>query len=381
MQGKCGDPSRQGKWSGRGSSLYFLVARFRLPSGMTGEASSRAAATLIAVVVIFVAIYLASSVFAPVAFALFIIALVWPLQSLLQSYVPKLLALAVVILVTVVVFVAFASLIIWGFSRVARWVVSDAARYQVLYDRIAVWLEGHGIAIASLWAEHFNVGWLLRALQEITGRINATTRFWVVVLVYVILGLLEVEEIGCRIGVMENREASRVLLDGSRATAVKFRRYMLVRTLMSLMTGVLVWGFVRLAGLPLAVEWGVVAFALNYIPFIGPFFATVFPTLFALTQFASWQAALAVFAGLNLIQFVVGSYIEPRVFGRALAISPFVVLFAVFFWAFVWGLFGAFIGVPVTIAVLTFSAQHPSTRWLSDLLGSPASGRVARKVA
>ena len=348
---------------------------------MTDEASSRAAATLIAVVAIFVAIYLASSVFAPVAFALFIIALVWPLQSLLQSYVPKLFALAVVILVTVVVFVGFASLIIWGFSRVARWVVSDAARYQVLYDRIAVWLEGHGIAIASLWAEHFNVGWLLRALQEITGRINATTRFWVVVLVYVILGLLEVEEIARRIEVMENREASRVLLDGSLATAVKFRRYMLVRTLMSLMTGALVWGFVRVAGLPLAVEWGVVAFALNYIPFIGPFFATVFPTLFALTQFASWQAALAVFAGLNLIQFVVGSYIEPRVFGRALAISPFVVLFAVFFWAFVWGLFGAFIGVPVTIAVLTFSAQHPSTRWLSDLLGSPASGRVARKVA
>jgi predicted PurR-regulated permease PerM len=141
------------------------------------------------------------------------------------------------------------------------------------------------------------------------------------------------------------------------------------------------WGFVRLAGLPLAVEWGVVAFALNYIPFIGPFVATVFPTLLALAQFASWQAAVAVFVGLNLIQFVVGSYIEPRVFGRALAISPFVVLFAVFLWAFVWGLFGAFIGVPVTIAVLTFSAQHPSTRWLADLLGSPGGGRVAKKVA
>jgi len=348
---------------------------------MTGETSSRAAVTVIAVIVTFVAIYLASSVFAPVAFALFIIALVWPLQSLLQAYVPKLLALAVVILVTVVVFVAFASLIVWGFSRVARWVVSDAARYQVLYDRVAVWLEGHGIAVASLWAEHFNVAWLFRALQGITARINATTRFWLIVLVYVVLGLLEVEDISGRIQAMDNREASRVLLDGSLATAVKFRKYMLVRTLMSLMTGALVWGFVRLAGLPLAVEWGVVAFALNYIPFIGPFIATVFPTLFALAQFASWQAPLAVFAGLNLIQFVVGSYIEPRVFGRALAISPFVVLFAVFLWAFLWGLFGAFIGVPITIAVLTFSAQHPSTRWLADLLGSPHDGRVAKKVA
>ena len=103
--------------------------------------------------------------------------------------------------------------------------------------------------------------------------------------------------------------------------------------------------------------------------------------MFALAQFVSWQAALAVFAGLNLIQFAVGSYIEPRVSGRALAISPTVVLFAVFFWAFVWGLFGAFIGVPITIAVLTFSAQDPSSRWLADLLGAPGGRPDAKKAA
>jgi predicted PurR-regulated permease PerM len=135
---------------------------------------------------------------------------------------------------------------------------------------------------------------------------------------------------------------------------------------------VLVWALAWLSGLQFAWDWGVIAFALNYIPFIGPFIATVFPTLFALAQFASWQAALAVFACLNVIQFVIGSYIEPRLAGRVLAISPFVVLFAVFLWAFLWGPFGAFIGVPITIALLTFCAQHPSSRWLSDLLAGSA---------
>lgn len=173
---------------------------------------------------------------------------------------------------------------------------------------------------------------------------------------------------------MENREAARVLLEGSAASAAKFRQYLLIRTQMSLATGVLVWALASLTGLALAAEWGVIAFALNYIPFIGPFIATVFPTLFALAQFASWQAALAVFACLNMIQFVIGSYIEPRISGSALAISPFVVLFAVFFWTFLWGMFGAFIGVPITIAVLTFCAQHPSSRWLSDLLGASPEG-------
>ena len=146
---------------------------------------------------------------------------------------------------------------------------------------------------------------------------------------------------------------------------------MVIRTVMSVATGFFVWALAALYGLELAAEWGVIAFALNYIPFIGPFIATVFPTLFALAQFASWQTALVVFAGLNVIQFVIGSYIEPRVSGSALAISPFVVLFSVFFWTYFWGLFGAFIGVPITIALLTYCAQHPSSRWVADLLGAP----------
>ena len=99
-------------------------------------------------------------------------------------------------------------------------------------------------------------------------------------------------------------------------TAAKIRRYMLVRTQMSLITGLLVWGFAKLVGLQLAAEWGVIAFALNYIPFIGPLIATVFPTAFAATQFESWQSVVIVFACLNLIQFIVGSYVEPRVSGN-----------------------------------------------------------------
>jgi predicted PurR-regulated permease PerM len=51
--------------------------------------------------------------------------------------------------------------------------------------------------------------------------------------------------------------------------------------------------------------------------------------------------------------------------------SPFVVLFSVFFWSFLWGIFGAFIGVPITIALLTYCAQSPSTLWIAQLLGSP----------
>ncbi|HLY00404.1 MAG TPA: AI-2E family transporter [Roseiarcus sp.] len=326
---------------------------------------------IIAAIMICVAAAQASDVFAPLALALFIIALVWPLQSWLRARMPALLALAVTMTVTVAVCIAFASLVAWGFGRVGVALFADTARYQALYERAIDWLDDRGISVAGLWSEHFNVGWLVQWAGQITGRVNTTLSFWLIALLYVILGLMEVDDLRWRAKTFLQPETSRILLQGTAATAVKLRKYMEVRTLMSIATGALVGAFAWVSGLNFALEWGVIAFALNYIPFIGPFIATLFPTLLAMAQFASWEAVVGVFVCLNIIQFVVGSYIEPRLSGAVLAMSPSVVLFAVFFWTFIWGLFGAFIGVPIAIAILTFSSYHPSSRWVADLLGGP----------
>jgi len=334
---------------------------------------------VIAAVVVCVAAYQANEVFAPLALALFIIALVWPLQSWLKARMPALLALAITMTLTVAVCIAFASLVVWGFGRVGVSLVADSARYQTLYEKAIDWLEERGISVAGLWSEHFNVGWLVHWAGQITGRVNTTLTFWLIALLYVILGLMEVDDLRWRAKTFLEPEASRILLQGSAATAVKLRKYMEVRTLISMATGVLVGAFAWIAGLPFALEWGVIAFALNYIPFIGPFVATLFPTLVAMTKFATWEAVVGVFVCLNIIQFVVGSYIEPRVSGAVLAMSPSVVLLAVFLWTYLWGLFGAFIGVPIVIAIVTFCAYHPSSRWIAELLGGPIEERPLAK--
>ena len=119
----------------------------------------------------------------------------------------------------------------------------------------------------------------MRGNGWVRGGVGVIIGFWLVVLVYVILGLLEVDDAGRRIRAMQNREAAHALLEGSVASAAKFRRYLLIRTQMSVATGVFVWALASVTGLQFAAEWGVIAFALNYIPFIGPFIATVFPTL------------------------------------------------------------------------------------------------------
>jgi predicted PurR-regulated permease PerM len=324
------------------------------------------------ILVIFL-LYQMRPVFAPLAFSFLVIAVVWPIQRELQTRVPKLIALAVSALVTFFIVTVFVSIVVWGFGRVGRYVVTEAAHFQALYGHAVGWLEQHGIVVASLWAEHFSMSWLIRLFQQVLSAINGTLSFSLVVLIYVVLGLLEVDDAARRLAAMKNQEVGRILLAGITETAEKLRRYMAVRSLMSLATGILVWGFASVTGLELAVEWGVIAFALNYIPFIGPFIATMFPTLFAVAQFQSWEMVVIVFACLNLIQFLVGSYLEPRIAGSTLAISPFVVLFSVFFWTSLWGLAGTFIGVPITIAVLTISKHSSSARWLTELFGESSS--------
>jgi len=319
-------------------------------------------------VLVFAGLYFARSILAPVAFSLFVIAIVWPLQRALETRIPRLLALVATLAVTLLVVTVLGYLIVWAFGTIGRWLIDNALRLQALYMQWTDWLEEHGILVTSFLVENFNAGWLIRAVQEIGGRLHGLLTFVVITFVFTALGLLEVAIAGKNIESLGNKEAARTILQSSTQIAAKFQRYMLVRSAMSVLTGLVVWAFALLAGLELATAWGLIAFVLNYIPFIGPLVATVFPTLFALVQFGSWQLAVIVFVGLNVIQFLIGSYLEPRIAGAALSLSPFLVLFAVFFWAFLWGLPGAFIGVPIVIACLTLCEQRESTQWVAALL-------------
>jgi predicted PurR-regulated permease PerM len=337
------------------------------------ERGTSVAVALIAAVLIFGALALAQAIVVPLAFALFTIAIVWPLQRALQRHLPNLVAVALTLVVTLVVVASVTGAVVWGFGRVAQWIFANVGRFQVLYGQASEWLEGHGFLLASVFAENFDVRWMLRLVQEVSGRLQGLTSFLIITLVYVLLGLLEVDAFKSQVARLKRQDIAAYLTDTGAHIAARFQKYMAVRTFMSIATGAVVWAFTLAAGMELATAWGAIAFALNYIPFIGPFVATFLPTMFALAQFESWQMALLVFACLNVIQFLSGSYLEPRIAGKAVAISPTVVLFAVFFWAFLWGLAGAFIGVPVMIAALTACAHSSSARWIADLLsGEPA---------
>lgn len=319
-------------------------------------------------VVILAALYFSRTIIAPVTFALFTVAIAWPLQSALQKRITKLLAVVVTIVVTIAILAILVFLVVWGFSLVVQWLINNTDRLQTLYSQATEWLDGHGISITTLVADSYSPGWIVGAVREVGGRGYGLVSFFVIAFAFIMLGLLEVDIARQNIERLNSASLRRSLLVGAEEIAEKFQKYMVVRTTMSLLTGVVVWSFALVAGIELATAWGVIAFVLNYIPFLGPLIATVFPTLFVLVQSGSWEACFIVFAGLNFIQFFIGSYLEPRIAGAALSMSPFVVLLAVFFWSFLWGIAGAFIGLPIMIAILTICEQHKSTEWIALLL-------------
>ena len=278
------------------------------------------------------------------------------------------LAFLVTLVLTLAVVSVLALLVIWAFGLVAQWLISNTVRFQELYLHSVAWLEGHNIAVKALVATNFGSNWISGAVRQIGGQGYGLVSFLIVVFAFTLLGLLEVDIVRQNIEKLDSERFRQSLLRPAREISAKYQRYMAVRTQMSLLTGAVVWGFALIAGIELATAWGVLAFVLNYIPFIGPLFATVFPSLFALAQFESPSLAIVVFACLNAIQFFIGSYLEPTIAGARLSLSPFMVFFAVFFWSALWGVAGAFIGVPILIAIITVCGEHDESRWLASLM-------------
>jgi AI-2 transport protein TqsA len=187
-------------------------------------------------------------------------------------------------------------------------------------------------------------------------------------LIFLIMGLLEANAFRRRLPHALGADAAERLLMAFHELGWKFRRYMLIRSAVSVLTGLLTWLFAVLVGLEFAVVWGILAFALNYIPFVGSILAVFPPVVFAVVQFDSWQAPLLVLTGMVLIQFSIGNFIDPRLEGRALALSPFAVILAIFFWGIIWGVPGAFMGVPLTIALATICSHFHGACWVTRLL-------------
>jgi AI-2 transport protein TqsA len=153
------------------------------------------------------------------------------------------------------------------------------------------------------------------------------------------------------------------------AAAREVQTYLFVKSATSLVTGGLCAAWVAICGVDFPLLWGLLAFLLNYVPTIGMIIATIPPFLVALIQLGPGPAFLLL-AGYIVINVVLGNFVEPRIMGRALGLSPLVVFISMIFWGWLWGPVGAVLGVPLTMVLKILLANTEDFRWAAVILGS-----------
>ncbi len=142
----------------------------------------------------------------------------------------------------------------------------------------------------------------------------------------------------------------------------KIETYVLIKTGISLLNGVLSYVVLNLFGVDFAGFWALLVFVLNFIPYIGSPIAMSFPTLLALLQFGSVVMAAFVLGSLWAIQAFVENFIEPRITGKTLNLSPLVMIVALSVWGAIWGIPGMILSVPLMVMIMIILSQFPKTR-------------------
>lgn len=123
-------------------------------------------------------------------------------------------------------------------------------------------------------------------------------------------------------------------------------------------------------GLDNALFWTLALFLLSYIPVVGVAVGSVAPALFALVQFQTPWPALVLFLGVQGISFFVGNLVLPKMQADSQNIDPAVSLLATGVWTILWGVPGAFLAVPLALALMFQLAQYESLRWLAILMSN-----------
>lgn len=157
--------------------------------------------------------------------------------------------------------------------------------------------------------------------------------------------------------------------------------YLVIKTLVSLGTGLVLGLWTWIVGLESPILLGLVAFVLNYVPTIGSVIASVPALVLALADFDAQGAAIAGFdvqravvvgIGYLAVNVLFGNWLEPTLLGRRLGLSTLVVVLSLVFWGWVWGPVGALLSVPLTVVVKIMLENTEDLKWVAVLLDKDA---------
>jgi predicted PurR-regulated permease PerM len=328
----------------------------------------RALLTAAALIIVLAGLRAASPIFGPVLFGLFLAMLVLPLVAWLERRgVPIRLAIAITVLAGAGMLAAASLLVSASLGELSAAAPIYQMRLQRAIAGVLGMLQERGLVSGEVTARD------LVRVPALFGFVGGTLREAVVLLADAVLALLTmVFTLLETAGLPDKMDAALGKPQESRQRFARVtrevQRYLGIKTMMSLVTGLLIGLWIAFLGLDFAILWGAVAFVCHFIPNIGAFLAAVPALLLALIQLGS-PGALLVALGYTAIQMVVGNFIEPQLMGRRLGLSPLVVFLSLVFWGFVWGPVGMFLSVPLTMTLKILLENTPRLGWVAILLG------------
>jgi AI-2 transport protein TqsA len=155
----------------------------------------------------------------------------------------------------------------------------------------------------------------------------------------------------------------------------QIKHYIVLKVLLSAVTGVLTAVILYVLGVDLAIVFGLLAFMLNFIPSLGSIIATLLPLpIVLLDPNATPLFIVAAILGPGSVQFLIGNIIEPKLMGRGLDLHAITVLMALIFWGILWGPIGMILSVPITAVIKIILERHPTTEPYANIL----AGRIGR---
>jgi predicted PurR-regulated permease PerM len=158
---------------------------------------------------------------------------------------------------------------------------------------------------------------------------------------------------------------------GRRAREIidSIHRYIVIKSWVSLATGLLIALWLKVLGVPYANLWGLLAFLFNFVPNVGSIIAAIPAVLIAWLDLSLWPAIFCA-AGFLVVNVVIGNFVEPRVMGRGLGLSPLVVFCSMVFWGWVLGPVGMLLSVPLTMTARIALDGFEDTKWVATLMGN-----------
>jgi len=291
-----------------------------------------------------------------------------------------------------ILFLGF-TLILVGFNWVVvvtvRDLVARAPDYQVnLEGLVARGMETLGIEGNPDWRmiEEMTIGRIDMQvfLGGIAGQVGALAGILVLVVVYAVFLTAEAAGFPRKLAVaLPERTQAQRTMEVMQSINERIGDYLAIKTLINVIIGSVSYAILWLFGVDHALFWALLIGVLNYIPYFGSLIAVAFPVMMSLVQFSSMQLTLALAALLIAAQMFVGNYLEPRLIGQKINMSPFVVVVALSFWTAFWGVPGAVLAVPLTSVLAIILAAFAPTRPIAVLLAQDVSEfeRANRRIA